>query len=119
MSLWKKQSRLLPDQIFCRRVELSFRIGFSSQSKQKKKSITRRSEMRPRTMVVIGIGAVAALAAIVLLVGWLGLGWFKAPATPAMTEPTPEVRVVEQTRIVFVEQTTTPGAPTAPPSAPP
>ena len=83
------------------------------------KSITRRCEMRPRTMVVIGIGAVAALAAIVLLVGWLGLGWFKAPATPAMTEPTPEVRVVEQTRIVFVEQTTTPGAPTAPPSAPP
>ncbi len=68
--------------------------------------------MRRSTYFYIG-GGVLALVALILLIGWLGFGWFKASAAPATPPPTPEVRVVEQTRIVVVEQTMTP-APAAP-----
>lgn len=62
------------------------------------------------------VGGVLALVALVLLIGWLGFGWFKTSSAPA--EPTPEVRVVEQTRVVVVEWTATPGAPAVPVNTP-
>ncbi len=58
-----------------------------------------------RRNVLIGIGAVAALAVIVLLIGWLGFGWFRGEAASTTTEPVTDPAVASlQTQIAMQNQ---------------